>query len=113
MEPGAAVPRTIGDLAPSAPLKFERMGFEGALAALRAGQRVYREGWRNRDAVFLYLVPGSTFEVNRAPLLGIYPEGTSIRYQPHIDVRTALGTCVPWCPDQTDVLADDWFVRWD
>lgn len=85
----------------------DAMSFGHALAALRDGHRVARAGWNGKD-MFIFLVQGSTFEVNRAPLLGIYPEGTVVNYQPHIDMRTADGTVVPWFPSQTDVLADDW-----
>lgn len=83
------------------------MDFGDALKALRGGSRVTRAGWNGKD-MFLYLVPGSTFQVNRPPLLGIYPEGTEINYLPHIDMRTVDGSCVPWLASQTDVLADDW-----
>lgn len=85
------------------------LGFGGALAALKAGGKVTRVGW-NGKGMFLYLVPGSTFQVNRAPLLGIYPDGTQINYLPHIDMRTADGSCVPWPASQTDLLAEDWSV---
>ena len=83
------------------------MNFGTALSELKAGNKVAREGW-NGKGMFLYLVPGSTFEVNRPPLLGIYPEGTTINYLPHIDMRTADGSCVPWLASQTDILANDW-----
>jgi hypothetical protein len=83
------------------------MDFGEALAALRNGERVTRSGW-NRQGMFVYLVPGSTFQVNRPPLLGIYPEGTQINYLPHIDMRTADGSCVPWLASQADLLAEDW-----
>lgn len=89
--------------------KSQVMGFGGALAALKAGAKVARAGW-NGDGMFVYLVPGSTFAVNRAPLLGIYPEGTPINYRPHIDMRTADGSCVPWLASHADLLADDWSV---
>lgn len=85
------------------------MDFGDAVRALKAGKRVTRSGWNGKD-MFLYLVPGSVFEVNRPPLLGIYPEGTIVPYQPHIDMRTAQGTCVPWVASQSDVLAEDWQV---
>lgn len=78
-----------------------------ALEVLRNGGRVTRPGW-NGQGMFIYLVPGSTFKVNRPPLLGIYPEGTEINYLPHIDMRTADGSCVPWLASQTDILATDW-----
>lgn len=82
------------------------MDFGQALAALKDGGRVTRAGWGGR--VFLYLVPGSTFSVNRPPLLGIYPEGTVISYRPHIDIRAADGTCSPWQPSQDSLMASDW-----
>lgn len=85
------------------------MDFGDALGALKQGKRVAREGW-NGKGMFLFLVPGSTFEVNRPPLLGIYPEGTRINYHAHIDMKTAQDTVVPWLASQTDVLAEDWVV---
>jgi hypothetical protein len=83
------------------------MDFGHALIALKDGYRVERLGW---NGMFLFLVPGSTFEVNRPPLLGIYPAGTVIEYCPHIDMKTADGKVVPWLASQTDVLANDWKV---
>lgn len=85
------------------------MNFGSALQALKNGQKVAREGW-NGKGMFLFLVPGSVFKVNRAPLLGIYPEGTEINYRPHIDMKTVDGEIVPWVASQTDVLAEDWCV---
>lgn len=85
------------------------MDFGQAVDALKEGLRVARAGW-NGKGMFLFLVPGSTFTVNRPPLLGIYPEGTVIDYQPHIDMKTAQGTVVPWLASQGDVLAKDWEI---
>ncbi len=85
------------------------MNFGQALEALKGGMKVSRSGW-NGKGMFLFLVPGSRFEVNRAPLLGIYPAGTVIDYCPHIDMKTADGKIVPWLASQTDVLAEDWDV---
>lgn len=85
------------------------MNFSDALELLKVGSKVQRVGW-NGKGMFLFLVPGSTFKVNRPPLLGIYPEGTEINYCPHIDMKTADDKVVPWLASQTDVLADDWQV---
>lgn len=87
------------------------MNFGDAVEAMKSGLgvKVARSGW-NGKGMFLFLVNGSTFEVNRAPLLGIYPEGTIIDYQPHIDMKTADDTVVPWLASQSDVLAEDWLV---
>jgi hypothetical protein len=81
--------------------------FGSALDTLKAGYQVAREGW-NGKGMFLFLVPESTFEVNRPPLLGIYPKGTVVNYHAHIDMRTATGEIIPWLASQTDLLADDW-----
>lgn len=85
------------------------MDFGMALDALREGKKVMRAGW-NGKGMFLFLVPGSTFVVNRPPLLGIYPAGTTVEYCPHIDMKTADGKIVPWLASQTDVLALDWAI---
>lgn len=83
------------------------MDFGDAVRALKHGKRVARTGWNGKD-MFLFLVTGSTFKVNRAPLLGIYPEGHEVQYHAHIDMKTAQGYVVPWLASQSDVLADDW-----
>jgi len=85
------------------------MNFSEALNLLKQGNKVSRDGW-NGKGMFIFLVPGSTFKVNRAPLLGIYPEGTEVKYHAHIDMKTADNQIVPWLASQTDVLADDWGI---
>ena len=83
--------------------------FSDALLWLKMqyGHRARRRGWNGKD-MFVFFVPGSTFEVNRPPLLGIYPAGTKISYHAHIDIRTATGEIVPWLASQPDMLANDW-----
>ena len=84
--------------------------FSEVLEGLKiGGEKFAREGW-NGKGMFIFLVNGSTFKVNRAPLLGIYPEGTEINYHAHIDMKTADGQVVPWVASQSDLLADDWLL---
>lgn len=85
------------------------MDFSDALRAIKTGHLVRRAGW-NGKGMFVFLVAGSTFVVNRAPLNRIFPEGAEVTYQGHIDMKTADGTIVPWLASQTDVLAEDWEV---
>ena len=85
------------------------MNFSEALISIKNGKKVSRSGW-NGKGMFLFLVPGSVFKVTRSPLLGIYPEGTEIRYHGHVDMKTADGMIVPWLCSQTDLLADDWGI---
>ena len=83
--------------------------FEEALKLIKSGHLMTREGW-NGEGMFVFLVPGSTFEVNRAPLLGIFPMGTVINYHPHIDMKYADGTVGVWLASMGDLLANDWVV---
>lgn len=84
-------------------------GIGWAVKQMQDGQRVRRSGW-NGKGMFLFLVPGSHFTVNRPPLLGIYPEGTEVDYHTHVDMKTATGEIVPWLCSQTDLLAIDWEI---
>lgn len=78
-------------------------------AVTQLGKQAARRGW-NGVGMFIFLVPGSQFNVNRPPLLGIYEEGTPIQYRSHIDMKTADGSIVPWVASQTDILAEDWYI---
>ena len=87
--------------------RSDNLTFGEALELLKAGKRVARAGW-NGKGMFVFLVPGSNFKVNRPPLLGIYPEGTEINYRPHIDLKGADGSISTWAPSGSDALAEDW-----
>ena len=50
---------------------MDEQGIGWAVKQMQNGDRVARSGW-NGKGMFLFLVPGSKFLVNRAPLLGIY-----------------------------------------
>lgn len=85
------------------------MTFSEALDLIKQGHRLQRSGW-NGKSMFIFLVNGSVFRVNREPLLSILGEGTEVTYHAHIDMRTADGQIVPWLCSQTDMLANDWQI---
>lgn len=85
------------------------MNFGQAFEAMKEGKLVARSGW-NGKGMFVFLVPGSTFVVNRPPLLGIFPAGTEINYRRHIDVRDEEGMIGPWVASQLDLQSDDWSI---
>lgn len=87
--------------------KESMMDFGDAVRAMKSGKRVAREGW-NGKGMFLFLVNGSTFKVNREPLVSILGEGTQVQYHAHIDMKTAQGYVVPWLASQADILSEDW-----
>ena len=83
------------------------MDFGAVVAGLKEGRRYARQGW-NGKGMFIFLVNGSHFTVNREPLLSILGEGTEVDYHAHVDMKTAQGYVVPWVVSQVDMLADDW-----
>ena len=82
------------------------MDFQEALNKLNSGIPVRRSSWAK--GCFAYLVPGSTFTVNRKPLLGLFPEGTVIEYRDHLDRMYEDGTFGVYTPTQEDLFALDW-----
>jgi Protein of unknown function (DUF2829) len=89
--------------------KEEIMDFSEALKSLKEGKRLMRSGW-NGKGMFVFLVAGSNFVVNREPLLSILGEGFEVTYQPHIDIKMNDGTISVWQPSMGDVMANDWAV---
>lgn len=85
------------------------MNFGLAIEAMKKGFKVARTGW-NGKGMFLFLVDGSTFTVNRKPLLGIYPEGTEVTYNPHIDMKYVNGNVGAWNAAPNDILGEDWYI---
>lgn len=81
--------------------------FSRALEILKEGRRVGRREWKN--ARFVFLVQGSEFEVNRAPLNEFFDEGTRVTYRPHIDMCGADGSIGTWAPSMVDLMNDDWY----
>lgn len=86
-----------------------QLSFGHALMALKVGERMRRSGW-NGNGMFVFLVNGSEFKVNREPLLSILGEGTEVTYHPHIDLSHPDGSISVWQPSMGDVMADDWEV---
>jgi len=85
------------------------MNFSEALCLIKTGSKLCRAGWNGKN-MFVFLVAGSDFVVNRAPLNQYYPEGTPVTYRPHIDLRAADGTIGVWSISNNDALAEDWEI---
>jgi len=87
----------------------EEFDFGCALKLLKAGKCLTRKGW-NGSGMYCFLVPGSEFQVSRPPLNVHFSEGTTIKYRPHIDLKTADGSIATWAPSNSDALAEDWMI---
>lgn len=83
------------------------MDFGKVIEGLKQGHRYKRVNWNGKD-MFIFLVNGSTFKVNREPLLSILGENAEVQYHAHIDMKTAQGYIVPWIASQADILSEDW-----
>jgi len=96
------------------------MNFGEAIKALKAGQKVAREGW-NGKGMFLILNGGYSVPAkdsrpdNHINQEFLEKQGCdSLVIGKHIDMWTAQKTlCVGWLASQTDMLADDWVVITD
>lgn len=84
------------------------MNFGDALAALRRGEAVAREGW-NGKGMFLYLVAADAYPARSAIAKEVWGDEL-VPYGAYIAMKTAQGNVVPWLASQTDVLGEDWLA---
>ncbi|MEV1003452.1 DUF2829 domain-containing protein [Nonomuraea sp. NPDC050202] len=68
------------------------MNFGHALAHLRDGQKVTRDGWNGKGMWLALQAPDQHSKMSR----------------PYIYMSTVDGDLVPWVASQSDLLADDW-----
>ena len=90
------------------PVDLKLMDFGSVFAHLKRGKKVRRQYWD--PDYFIYLVSGSSFEVSRAPLNTIFPAGTKVNYESHIDYCVSGNSCGVWTPTMHDIMAEDWVV---
>jgi hypothetical protein len=83
------------------------MNFSEALELIKKDEKLRRKGWNNN--VFVFLVPGSEFVVNRHPLDKMFKPGIKITYAPHIDVCIGENVSV-WDAQTMDILGEDWEI---
>lgn len=88
---------------------MQTFSFETALELVKAGHKVARSGWKN--AGFIFLVEGSTFAVNRAPLNTVFKKNAKVTYRPHIDMVGTDGRVGTWSPSSVDIFATDWHLH--
>jgi hypothetical protein len=65
-----------------------------AIAMMRTGNRVLRDGWNGKNMWLALQVPDEHSKMSL----------------PYVYMKTADGKLVPWLCSQTDLLADDWRV---
>lgn len=70
--------------------------FSDALAAVKEGKKVAREGWNGKGLVVSAQFPDENSKMGNPYL--------------YIDATALGGKLNPWVPSQTDLFAEDWFV---
>lgn len=83
--------------------------FGQAVEALKAGQRVARDGW-NGKGMFAYFVPAAAYPVQTGAAKSHFGEGALVPYRAYLALKTADGDVATWAPSCSDVLADDWML---
>ncbi|MEG5932501.1 DUF2829 domain-containing protein [Enterobacter hormaechei] len=73
---------------------LRHLHFGGALAALRSGEKVRREGWNGKGLWVELQQPDEHSKMTLPYLYLCYPNGNR----------------VPWAPTQTDLLENDWEI---
>lgn len=81
--------------------------FGTALAALKNGYKLAREGW-NGKGMFIYYVPAASYPAQTDIAKSAF--GEMVPYGAYLAMKTAQGNVVPWLASQTDILAEDWTV---
>lgn len=89
------------------------MDFGEALACVKDGEKIAREGW-NGKGMWVVLSPGFVIGPERVFSESIRDElrarGEDGTFRPYLMMCTVDGEFVPWVASQTDLLADDWEV---
>lgn len=78
------------------------MDFGTAIANLKLGLKVARQGWNGKGMFLMLCTPEGSYTL----------ESTGKTYErlPYIYMKTADDKLIPWLASQTDVLAEDWQV---
>lgn len=101
------------------PFDGKGMNFGQAIAAMKTGKKVCREGWNGKDMWIVLMPelklpphscqePGAKVNDRTAKHIG---EDTPLDSQPYIAMWTAQQKWQPgWNASQVDVLAEDWMI---
>jgi len=78
-----------------------KMNFSSALAFLKNGNKVAREGWNaNNQFVFLH----------EPPVPATLIDGKVCENFPYFQLKNAQDKLFPWVPSTGDLLAEDWVL---
>ncbi len=82
--------------------------FGDAVAAMRDGKKVAREGW-NGQTMFAYLVPAGSYPAITDAIKGEFANDI-VPYREYLALKTAQNDIAMWSPSGSDALANDWYI---
>ncbi len=83
--------------------------FGYALAHLKLGMKIAREGW-NGKGMFVYLVPANSYPAQTGAAKSHFGEGALVPYNAYMALKGADNTVSTWAPSGSDALAEDWQI---
>jgi hypothetical protein len=96
----------------------ENKNFGEALAALKEGKRVSREGW-NGKGLFVFMQVPAEIGFDIIPKMQSLPQSVkdefakrkgAITYQNQMAIVYPNNSIHGWCPSSSDALATDWCI---
>lgn len=79
-----------------------RMTFGEAIQEIKAGRKVWREGW-NGKGMYIFIVKDGAWDFDTR-IKGI----DEFEPQAFVCMKTAQNTLIPWLASQMDILSEDW-----
>ena len=90
------------------------MNFGQALEKVKAGEKIFRNGWNGKGMFVVYqkgYPEGIPCNKQTAEAWGMN-EGDLFKCEPYLQIKTADGSHAMWVPSIRDILADDWeYIR--
>lgn len=81
------------------------MNFGDAIALLKEGSKLTREGW-NGKGMFVYYVPANIYKAQTPAARSVF--GEEVPYRAYFALKTAQNDVAVWTPSTSDILATDW-----
>lgn len=89
------------------------MNFGQALEKVKAGEKIYREGWNGRGMFIVYqkgYPDGIPCNAQTAKAWNM-KEGDLFKCNPYLQIKQVDGTHSMWVPSIGDILAEDWDMQ--
>lgn len=88
---------------------MEKFNFSIALAHLKNGRKLAREGW-NGKGMFVYYVDPASYPARTEVAKEYFGDGAMVPYNGYFAIKNTNETVSTWVPSVNDCLAEDWMI---